>query len=55
MTTLRKIIRDMCIKTAFSYIYEQTDGVSMGGSLGPVFIDIVMTEFEKNLHRKLIN
>ena len=35
-STLRKLIRDTCTKTVFSCnnkLYEQTDGVSMGGSL----------------------
>ena len=38
------------MKTAFSYtnkIYKQIDGVSMGSSLGPVLINIIMTELEK--------
>ena len=48
-STLRKLIRDTCTKTVFSCnnkLYEQTDGVSMGGSLGPVLANIIMTEFE---------
>ena len=39
--SLMKLILDTCQKTAFLFngkIYEQTDGVSMGGSLGPVFV-----------------
>ena len=35
--SLKKLIIDTCQKTAFSFndkMYEQTDGVSMGGSLG---------------------
>ena len=28
-------------------IYEQTDGVSMGASLGPVLANIIMTEMER--------
>ena len=38
------------MKTAFSYtnkIYKQIDGVSMESSLGPVLINIIMTELEK--------
>ena len=35
-------------------MYEQTDGVSMGGSLGPVLANIIMTEFEKVVVENLI-
>ena len=28
-------------------MYEQTDGVSMGRSLRPVFANVIMTECEK--------
>ena len=48
--TLKKLIKDTCSKTAFmcdGIIYEQTDGVSMGASLGPVLANIIMTELEK--------
>ena len=44
-STLQKLICDTCTKTAFScnnQLYEQTDGVSMGGSLGPVLANIIM-------------
>lgn len=34
-------------------LYEQIDGVSMGGSLGPVLANIIMTEFENIVIRKL--
>ena len=57
-STLRKLIRDTCTKTVFSCknkLYEQTDGVSMGGSLGPVLANIIMTEFEQETVNKLIN
>ena len=51
-STLRKLICDTCTRTVFSCnnkLYEQTDGVSMGGSLGPVLTNIIiMTEFERN-------
>ena len=30
-------------------LFEQTDGVSMGGSLGPVLANIIMTEFEQTV------
>ena len=35
-------------------MYEQLDGVSMGGSLGPVLANIIMTECEKVIVDKLI-
>ena len=57
-STLRKLIRDTCTKTVFScnnQLYEQTDGVSMGGSLGPVLANIIMTEFEHEIINNLIN
>ena len=57
-STLPKLIRDTCTKTVFScnnQLYEQTDGVSMGGSLGPVLANIIMTEFEHEIINNLIN
>ena len=35
-------------------MYEQLDGVSMGGSLGPVLANIIMTQCEKVIADKLI-
>ena len=35
-------------------MYEQLDGVSMGGSLGPVLANIIMTQCEKVIVDKLI-
>ena len=55
--SLKKLISDTCQKTAFSFngkMYEQTDGVSMGGSLGPVLANIIMTECEKVIVNQLI-
>ena len=34
--------------------YEQTDGVTMGGSLGPVSANTIMTECEKAIVNQLI-
>ena len=37
-------VRDKCTKTVFRYndkLWEQTDNVSMGGSLGPVVANII--------------
>ena len=56
--TLKKLILDTCNKTAFlanGIIYEQTDGVSMGASLGPVLANIIMTELEKAVVDDLVN
>ena len=49
-STLKKLIKDTCMKTVFScnnQLYEQTDGVSMGSSMGPLLANIIMTELEK--------
>ena len=57
-TTLRKLIRDTCKKTIFScdgIYYEQIDGVSMGGSLGPVLANIILKEFEQIIINPSIN
>ena len=35
-------------------MYKQTDGVSMGGSLGPVSTNIITTECEKVIVNQLI-
>ena len=55
--SLKKLILDTCQKTEFSLnnkIYEQIDGVSMEGSLGPVLANIIMTEFQKVVVENLI-
>ena len=55
--TLKKLILDCCSKTAFSFdnqLYEQTDGVSMGSSIGPVLANIILTEFERAIIFDLI-
>ena len=55
--SLKNLMLDTCQKTAFSFnnkIYQQLDGVSMGGSLGSVLANIVMTECEKVIVDKLI-
>ena len=54
--SLKKLILGTCQKTAFSFngkMYEQTDGLSMGGSLGPVLANIIMTECEKVIVNQL--
>ena len=53
----RKLILYTCQKTAFSFnvkMYEQTDGVSVGRSLGPVLANIIMTDCEKVVVNQLV-
>ena len=55
--SLKNLMLDTCQKTAFSFnnkIYQQLDGVSMGGSLGSVLANIIMTKCEKVIVDKLI-
>ena len=55
-STLKKLLLDACQKTAFSFngkIYKQTDGVSMGSSLGPVLANIIMTQMESEIVKPL--
>ena len=55
--SLLKLILDTCQKTAFSFngkLYKQTDGASMGGSLGSVLANIIMAECEKVIVNQLI-
>ena len=54
--TLKKLILDACQKTHFSFngkIYKQTDGVSMGSSLGPVLANIIMRQMESEVVKTL--
>ena len=55
--SLKKLILDARQKTAFSLnkkVYERSDGVSTGGSLGSVLAKIIMTECVKVIVNKLI-
>ena len=55
--SVKKLILDTCEKKAFSFnnkMCEQLDGVSMGGSLGPVLANITMIECEKVIVDKLM-
>ena len=57
-SALRKLIRDTYKKTIFScndIYYEKIDGVSMGGSLGSVMANIILTEFERLVINPLIS
>ena len=55
--TSKKLIKDCCTKTAFSYngiIRKQKDEVLMGSSLGPVLANIIMMELERVIVETLI-
>ena len=55
--SLKTLILDTCQKTTLSFnnkLYEQIDGESMGGSLGPVLANIIMTECKKVIVHKLM-
>ena len=54
--TLKKLLLDAYQKTAFFFngkIYKQTDGVSMGSSLGPVLANIIMIQMESEIVKPL--
>ena len=56
--TLKKLIRNTCSKTVFSAnikLYQQTYSVSMGSSLGPLLVNIIMIEMEKTIIKKFID
>ena len=56
--TMRKLIKDTCKKTAFVFdkeIYEQIDGISMVSPQVPVLANIIMTELESTLIKKLFD
>ena len=55
---MKKLIIDPCTKTAFSFnnkIYKQVDGVSIGSLLGPVLVNIIITELEKIIVKDLVD
>ena len=55
---MKKLLKDACSKTAFTFndkIYKQIDGVSMGSPLGPLIVNIFMTELEKVIIQELID
>ena len=55
---MRKLTKDTCKKTAFVFdneIYEQIDGVSMWSPLAPVLANIIMTELESTIIKKLLD
>ncbi len=56
--TLKKLLLDCCTKTPFSIngeLFKQTDGVAMGSPLGPTLANIIMTTFEDEIVRQLID
>ena len=58
MFTQKKLILDTCIKTPYplkNTIYKQNDCVSMGSSLGPVMVNIIMTKLENKIIKTLMN
>ena len=47
---LKKLLLDVCTKTAFSFnkkLHEQIDGASMGSPLGLLMVNVIMTELER--------
>ena len=54
---MKKFLVNACTKAAFSLdnvLYEQSDGVLIGSSLGPVLANIILTEFETVIVKPLI-
>ena len=55
--TMKKFLVNSCTKVAFSLdnvLYEQSDCVLIGSSLGPVLANIILTEFETVIVKPLI-
>ena len=55
---MRKLKKDTSKKTVFVFdneIYEQIDGVSMELPLAPVLVNIIMTELERTIIKKLFD
>ena len=55
---MKKLIIDACNKTVFCFnnkINKQTDGVSMGSSFCTILANIIMTELESTVVKKLFN
>ena len=56
--TVRKLTKDTCKKTAFVFdneIYQQIDDVSMGSPLALVLANIILTELESTIIKKLFD
>ena len=55
---MRKLTKDTCKKTAFVFdneIYKQIDGVRMWSPLAPVLANIIMTELESTIIKKILD
>ena len=55
---MRKVKKDTCKKTPFVFdneINEQIDGVSLGSPLVPLLANIIMTDLEYTIIKKLFN
>jgi hypothetical protein len=56
--TLKKLLLDCCTKTPFSIngeLFKQVDGIAMGSPLGRTLANIIMTNFEDEIVRQLID
>ena len=52
MNTLKKLIKNCCTKTDFSFtnvIYKQKDGVFVSYFLGPLLVTVIMTELDMKI------
>ena len=57
LVSFASIVSDTCTKAVLSFknkLYQQKDDFSMGFSLGPVLVNIIMTEFEEVIIKPLI-
>ena len=55
---MKKLLLDTCTNTPFTFngvIYAQRDGVCLESSLGPLFVNVIMTDLEENAAKLLIN
>jgi hypothetical protein len=56
--TLKKLLLDCCTKTPFSIngeLFKEVDGIAMGSPLGPTLANIIMTNYEDEIVRQLID
>ena len=56
--TLKKLIKESCSDTVFTEnkkLYQQIDGVSMGGSLKLLLTNIIMTELKQEVTKQCNN
>ena len=53
-----KRLKQVLFNKKFSFnkkLYKQIDGVSMGSSLGPLMVNVIMTELERVVVKDLLN